>query len=428
MTPDRAEGAMRPIRIPLATADRLVLLLAFLVIVLFSTHADMFLAAIGRLPIVQPTQLFILCALPLLAFWTTAQLAERNRLIGPFAALHENRLPLFALACLTVIAVIPGAMLPGALWDEGATEIIILPYALFGFTFGLMLGGSRPVRAAWRAILLAAWLVAVVTILAELFLPNLFASLVLPGFRWATDAKRAAGVMGDANTAAFIVTSLTALLLRYDSLRGKDAALLALAVLAVLVTQSRGGLLLALCLAAAWLAFTREALKGPYLALTVAGGMAALVLIGTVLLPALSSLAGFSDWESQRRLQMLTFQRDLVPEDESRLGLVAEYLDLIEERVWLGHGTGFMRRQPTGAHNMYLRYWLDNGVPGLVAYLTLLGSGALLLWHRRSWGGLVFVGIAAAQGFFSHTLLDSRGFLLLYALALALSTPIPARR
>ena len=406
---------------PPTLADRLVLPFAGLIVVLFVTHADMFLALLDQSPFDQPTKLILGLFAPLLAFWTTAQLAQPNRLVGPFAALVDNRLPLFALALLAAIGLVPGAMLPGANWDDGADQIIILPYALIVFALGLMLGGSRPMVTWWRGILFTAWLVATVTITIELFVPGYFASFIPAEYYWATARERAAGVMGDANTAAFITVSLTALLLRCDRLNGRDALLLLGALLAVLVTQSRGGILLFLLLTASYLLATREALKGINLALTVLGAIAAVAFLIGVLLPSLSGLAGFSDWEGQRRLKMLTFQHEFVPADESRVGLVADYFELIEERTVIGYGTGFMRRLPTGAHNMYMRYWLDNGLPGLLAYLAFLGSAALLLWHRRFWGGLIFIGIATVHGFFSHTLLDSRGFLLLLALALAVS-------
>jgi O-antigen ligase len=408
---------------PATLADRMVLLFAGFVIVLFATHADMFIALIEQAPFNQPTRVYLACFVPLLAFWTTAQLAHPGTVLGPFAAVIDNRVPLFALAALVAVSLVPGALLPGALWDDGATQIILLPYALIVFVCGLMLGGSRPIRAWWPGTILIAWLVAIVTIGVELFLPGFFAGFIPAGNEWATARERAAGVMGDANTAAFITVSLAALLLRYDRLRGRDALLLAVTFLAVLTTQSRGGLLLFLLLGASYLLCTREALKGPNLALTVLGCVGAVALLVGVIVPLLSGLAGFSDWEGQRRLKMLTLQQELVPENESRVGLVTEYLELIEERAFLGHGTGFMRVQPTGSHNMYLRYWLDNGLPGLLAYLAFLGSAALLLWQRRFWGGLVFVALATMQGLFSHTLLESRGFLLLLALALAISTP-----
>ena len=405
----------------LAPGDRVIAGFAALVVVLFGTHADMLLATLGHLPLGQPTRLFLACMLPLLALWTAAQLRRREVLLGPFGALRDNRLPLTAVALLTLVSLVPGALLPGAHWTDGATEILLLPYALVVFASALMLGGSRAVGATWRPILAATWLVAVTSIIIEIFQPAFFASLVPPGVRWATAPERAAGVMGDANTAAFIVTTLAALLLRYDRLRRGDLALLALTGLAVLATQSRGGLLLMVMLAGAYLLATRSALRGPGLALTVTSALGTLALLVVVVFPALSTLPGFSDWESQRRLEMLTFERSMVPEDESRLSLVANYLALIEQHPLAGHGTGFMRSQNIGTHNIYLRHWLDNGLPALLAYLALLGSAAFLFWRRRFCGGVVFVAIAAAHGMFSHTLLESRGFLLLLGIALAVS-------
>lgn len=411
----------------LAPIDRAIAGLAAVVIVLFATHADMLLAALGYLPLGQPTRLFLVCMLPLLALWTAAQLREREMLLGPFEALSLNRLPLAAFAALVLVSLLPGAFLPGALWAGDATEILLLPYALVVFVLALMLGGSRAVRLAWRPMVAAALIVALTTVMIEAYLPGFFAALVPAGIRWATAPERAAGVMGDANTAAFIIMTLTALLLRYDRLRGVDLALLGLATVAVLATQSRGGLLLALLVAASYLLITRDALRGPFLAVTVGGALATVALLVTVLLPALGTLPGFSDWESQRRLEMLTLERSIVPEDESRLSLVAGYLAKIEERAVVGHGTGFMRSQGIGTHNVYLRYWLDNGLLGLLAYLALLCTAAFLLWRRRFWGGVVLIVTAAAHGMFSHTLLDSRGFLLLLGIALAVS-PQPAEK
>ncbi len=405
----------------LAPIDRAIAGFAAFVVVLFGTHADMLLATLGHLPLGQPTRLFLACMVPLLALWTAAQLRQREVLLGPFSALGDNRLPLTALVALTLVSLVPGALLPGALWADGATEILLLPYALVVFALALMLGGSRAVGATWRPILAATLLVAIASIITDVFQPGFFANLVPPGVRWATAPERAAGVMGDANTAAFIVTTLTALLLRYDRLRGADLAVLALAGLAVLATQSRGGLLLMAMLAGAYLLATRTALRGPGLALTVTGALGTLALLVMVILPAISTLPGFSDWESQRRLEMLTFERSMVPEDESRLSLVASYLASIERRPLVGHGTGFMRSQGIGTHNIYLRYWLDNGLPALLAYLAFLGGAAFLFWRRQFWGGVVFIAIAAAHGLFSHTLLESRGFLLLLGIALAVS-------
>jgi O-antigen ligase len=406
--------------------DALIGVWLTLIYVVYLTHADMWIAATAWLGwFEQPTRIFLMGALPLAAIWTACRLADRAGRIprpGPLDMLEANRPVLLAFACLCAISLLPGAVLPGAVVDDGGTQLMVLPYAFVVFTFGLMFGGAVAVRRHWRRILLMTWLVTVTSVLVELFRPRTFSGL-LPAVNadWATDADRPAGLMGDANTAAFIMLGLTLLILRYDRLRWPEVGLLAMTLLAVLATQSRGGLLLTAMVVAGYLYHCRAVIRGPALTAALLGGLAAVAGVVLVVLPLLANLAAFSDWEGQRRLEMLTFQGAFVERDESRLGLASSYLAAIEEAVWLGHGTGYMRTRPIGSHNMYLRQWVDNGVPGLLAYLALLGAGTLLFWQRRFPGGLMLILLATVQGLFSHTLLESRGLLLLYALALAVS-------
>lgn len=406
--------------------DALIGVWLTLVYLVYPTHADMWIAATTYLGwFEQPTRLFLLAGLPLAGIWTACRLADRAGRIagpGPLDMLVANRAALLAFAGLCAFSLLPGALLPGAVVGDGGTQLMVVPYAFVVFTFGLMFGGAIAVRRHWRRMLLLAWLLAVTSVLIELFRPGTFAGL-LPAANadWATDPDRPAGLMGDANTAAFIMLALTVLILRYDRLRGPEAALLATTLLAVLATQSRGGLLLTGLVVAGYLYHCRAVVRGPALTAALLGGLAGVAGVVLVVLPLLAHLAAFSDWEGQRRLEMLTFQSTFVARDESRLGLVSTYLGAIEDSIWLGHGTGFMRTQPIGSHNMYLRQWADNGVPGLLAYLTLLGTGALLFWQRRFPAGLMLMLLTTVQSFFSHTLLESRSLLLLYALALALS-------
>ncbi len=412
--------------------DTLIGVWLTVIYVVYLTHADMWIAATAWFGwFEQPTRIFLMAALPPAAIWTACRLADRaGRILrpGPIDMLEANRSVLMAFACLCAISLLPGAVLPGAVVDDGGTQLMVLPYAFVVFTFGLMFGGAAAVRRHWRRILLLAWLVAATSVFVELVQPRTFSSL-LPAINagWATDADRPAGLMGDANTAAFIMLGLILLILRYDRLRWPEAGLLAMTLLAVLATQSRGGLLLTAMVIAGYLYHCRAVIRGPALTAALLGGLAAVAGVVLVVLPLLANLAAFSDWEGQRRLEMLTFQGAFVAQDESRLGLVSSYLAAIEEAVWLGHGTGYMRTQPIGSHNMYLRQWLDNGVPGLFAYLALLGAGAMLFWQRSFPGGLMLMALAAVQGLFSHTLLESRGLLLLYALALAVSV-VESRR
>ncbi len=419
-------GRLRPL-------EALIGLWLTLILLLYLTHADMWVAAttwIGWFE--QPTRIFLMSGLPLVAIWTACRLARRTEPApgpGPLDMLALNLPVLLAFAALVALSLLPGALLPEAVTGDGGTQIMVLPYAFVVFTFGLMYGGAIAVRGHWRRILFLAWLLAVTSVLIELFQPRTFASL-LPAINadWATDPDRPAGLMGDANTAAFIMLCLAALILRYDRLRWPEASLLTATLLAVLATQSRGGLLLSALVVAGYLYHSRAVTHGPALTAALLGGLAVVAGVILVVLPLLAHLAAFSDWEGQRRLAMLTFQDQFVEADESRLGLVSTYLDTIEDAVWLGHGTGFMRTRPIGSHNMYLRQWVDNGVPGLLAYLTLLGTATLLLWRRRFPGGLMLMLLATVQGLFSHTLLESRSLLLLYGLALAISVAESRRR
>ena len=418
---------------PLRALDALIGLWLTLVYLLFLTHADMWIAATTYLGwFEQPTRIFLMAGLPLAAIWTACRLSQRSDPFpgpGPLDMLALNLPVLLAFAALCAISLLPGALLPGAVTDDGGTQLMVLPYAFVVFTFGLMFGGAVAVRRHWRRILILAWLLAVTSVLIELFRPRTFASL-LPAINadWATDPDRPAGLMGDANTAAFIMLGLAVLILRYDRLRWPETAFLATTLLAVLATQSRGGLLLTALVVAGYLYHSRAVIRGPALTAALIGGLVAVAGVILVVLPLLAHLAAFSDWEGQRRLEMLTFQGEFVEADESRLGLVSTYLGAIEDAVWLGHGTGFMRTRPIGSHNMYLRQWVDNGMPGLLAYLALLGTATLLLWQRRFPGGLMLMLLATVQGLFSHTLLESRSLLLLYGLALAISVSEAEKR
>jgi hypothetical protein len=83
--------------------------------------------------------------------------------------------------------------------------------------------------------------------------------------------------------------------------------------------------------------------------------------VGTVavvvmaILPAHSSLPGFGDGESQRRLEMPTFERSMVLEEENPLSLVGSPLASIEPCSTARHGTRQMQRHGIGTHRICMR-------------------------------------------------------------------------
>ena len=89
-------------------------------------------------------------------------------------------------------------------------------------------------------------------------------------------------------------------------------------------------------------------------------------------------------------------------------------------------GLAFCTRLPVAAPeqaNLAEAAWSFPVVGALVG-----GAGALLFWQRRFPGGLMLMLLTTMQGLFSHTLLESRGLLLLYALALAVSVETASAR
>jgi hypothetical protein len=57
----------------------------------------------------------------------------------------------------------------------------------------------------------------------------------------------------------------------------------------------------------------------------------------------------------------------------------------------------------------------------VISFLWLLGAAGVTFWKRRFTTGLVFTGVLVIEGFFSHNLLEERGFLILFGLFLTLS-------
>jgi hypothetical protein len=92
----------------------------------------------------------------------------------------------------------------------------------------------------------------------------------------------------------------------------------------------------------------------------------------------------------------------------------------------------------THAHNAYLQVLIEQGWPGLAAYLAAVGAGAwaaLGMWQRRTpreplaLAGLLGIAVVAVQGLADATLVASRAALVLlipFGLALAVGAPAAA--
>ena len=106
----------------------------------------------------------------------------------------------------------------------------------------------------------------------------------------------------------------------------------------------------------------------------------------------------------------------------SRIAAAQDALNRINQSPIIGHGTGYARRMPELPHNLYLQQWVNNGILGLIGYLSFLGISAVCFLRRRFMPGATLTLVAALGSFFSHNVLDQRPFLILYGLLLGLSS------
>jgi O-antigen ligase len=382
---------------------------------LFATHLDLYLHETSRLGF-NTIRLFVVCCLPFLALLLVGP--DPDRLLARcLEALHASAIPVlfFVMWMAGHVLFMGSTVLP----DQVDFTLYFPLFQLSVLLFGLCLACTPGFAAASRPAGSIALLVLAGTVLYDAFHPGSFSL-----------AKgRAAGLAMNANVAGFDILLLLALTVRFGEARLWDAALIALGLVSVFFTFSRGGLLLAAVLLAGYLA-----------SLTASGGARALgrfavpalglVLAATAAVWLVHSTAIVHLQGSINRLSWFE-TRDTGVGQESRVQLLYHYLNLVEQHPVLGYGTGAMQAAGAlapdgqGAHNQYLRVWLDHGLWGLTAYLGLLLSALALFVARRSWPGGTLVVITLANGAFSHNITEDKTFLLLLGAALAASALDP---
>jgi O-antigen ligase len=234
---------------------------------------------------------------------------------------------------------------------------------------------------------------------------------------------RAAGFAENPNTAAFILVLLCVSIVDLDRFRVGDCAAWALTAVGVFLTLSRGGIILFLC-AFGYYAYRtlRTNTAHPAHLIRRAAALAAVfaaVVAASVFLVQRADMFALS---FQPRLGMIDGESELVTEDDDRIGALKTALDLVKQSPVIGYGTGYSYSLvDVTPHNMYLQQWINNGLPGLVAYLLLLGASARTFWKRRYTRGVLFISLVAINGMFSHNILEERAFLGLLGVLLTCS-------
>lgn len=324
-----------------------------------------------------------------------------------------------AIAAFAMIAIcaLAGSALPEANFTEGWKYILYPSMDFLVFTAALPLSVVFVSSRNWQVTCGLALCALVGSILIDARYPGTFSFL----------DTRAAGFGVNPNSGA----ALSAMLLigvldwKRPSLSVATCFWCAVAFVGVFMTLSRSGILV---LGIVGMLYVRLCVRRNGLGtLVVLCGLAfsiggyALVAADAAkkILPMLEA--------SGSRANLFSGQFDAMDtRDDSRVMLALDHLQMGMERPVFGWGTGLSYVGEEGAHNMFLARWVENGIPGLVAYVLLIG---MLYRVGSKYGSRECTTVAAfvtALSFFSHNLLEDKALLLMMAITAgraALHTP-----
>ena len=377
----------------------------------FLTYFDLYLEATGRWPLPILAVNVCLGVVVALTIGTLVQAAgsqsARDEIVRMYRANAGVLLALAAVAGATFVS----AFSRTAYLDVGPRHVLYPAYSAAVIVFSMLLPVPAHRRQRFRLYLFVAFAITVGSILTDVLQPGTFSML----------PDRAAGFARNPNGGGFLVVALCTALVSFERIRAIDLLVLAATTGAVVATLSRGAVILLLFVATCYAgSVVRHA--WPRGMLTVLRRVGGLVLLVTVTVIATTLLIGQRMFATpSARLDMLLGREQAIGPRESRVELLQESLELVRESPVFGYGSGYTARMPEGPHNMYVSRWLDDGLLGIASFVWLLGALGLTFWKRRYMPGIVFTGVLAIEGLFSHNILEERSFLLLPGTLLTLS-------
>jgi O-antigen ligase len=394
----------------------IISLYTFAVLATFMSVADQPLARLGFFP-VSPTLGALLLVAPFAASRIAADLMTKSHRF--FAApIQRNIAPLGAFLAIVIVSLTHSA-LPGAFWEEGGKWIFLVCYGFCLSLFALSIPNRRWFARVFPFYGLATLVLLGWSIYLDISLPGTFAEL----------GQRPAGFPGNANFAALVAVMICAASLDYRPCHGliRNVLLFIVTGAVMITTMSRSGAL-NFALLVAILSYTRMCDSGWSPREIVKVTTTTAIMIGVCVGLAVGAVITGTISEETRLGRLLNNKQVDDGSAGSRLFAVQESLRLINDAPLLGHGTGHARTMRELPHNLYLQQWVNNGLLGIVALVTFLGTTLLTFIKRRFRPGQAFMLVTIVGGVFSHNILDQRCFLLLLGILLALSSyePSPA--
>ena len=378
----------------------------------FLSGADNYIFQFSKVRI-PPNLALVMFFVPLAAVLLTKDFMRSKPLSGVFTQFRVNLPVVGAFFSLVLISLLL-SLHDTANWRNDGKWIKIVTVDFAVFLLGMSLPVLDVIRHSYRRCIIAGIIVLAASIGYDMLFPGaLF-----------TSRDRAAGFAINPNLGGLLLAMMAASTLGYEATtRRRDNWILAITGLGIFATLSRGGVLLYLLLLGFYLYATLFASKGGFkkslMVLLSAGILLAFIKF---MIPLMMEQSGmFKEKNAQNRVNSLMGDRGLYSEDDGRLRAVHQSLRLINEAPFVGHGTGFTQTMTVGPHNMYLKQWVDNGLPGLLGYVFLLLSGFWLFYKRKFFPGQAFLAVVLLGGLFSHNILDLRAFLILFGTLLSAS-------
>ena len=335
-----------------------------------------------------------------------ASAEARSRVISLYTSHTAVMLALLGIVCFSFVS----AFVPTAKWDDGPRWVLFPANDAVIILLAMLLPFPEHHRRRFRAYLLIAFVVVTASVFTDVIRPGTFSNL----------PDRAAGFAKNPNIAGFLLVALCSAIVVYDRVRIVDVLIVLATSLAVLATFSRGGAVLFVFFLVCYATLIARHARRPGRALA---RMAAIAVVAMLVVKSATLLISRAQLFSlsTSRVGMLAGKSDVLPQRDPRRETFAVSLRIVREAPLVGYGSGYTYTMPQGPHNIYLQQWINNGLLGLVAYVWLIAAAARVFWRRRYHTGVVFVGLVAVEGLFSHNLLEERIFLVLLGSMLTLS-------
>jgi O-antigen ligase len=252
-------------------------------------------------------------------------------------------------------------------------------------------------------------------------------------------AGRGAGFFVNANAAAAFIVAASVVALPFLPMRVRSLVVL-MAFVGIAPTLSRSGLLcagLVVLLAGATRLLDRKQL--------LSCAVAFLLLIGAAAIYYDVLLSSSDDGNVQQMIQRLTWFRDLQADEsiDDRIYPALRAWEIFLDAPLTGRGVGVTSIPVLGdgTHNMYLMLMAEQGLVGLLLYLSLIAILAYrgwAIWQEASTQPvadigralLVYAAFLMLYGFFSHNVLEEPHgiFLMAFLWAVTLRERLPRPR